>query len=482
MQVFILLLVMGLMIGTNWPQPTADWSNAWLAVSATAPYLLLATAIQLVCRYSYRALERQPQRTTRILTWTYRLLDAIRWLALAYYFVTIFELGLLTWLFGLTGVQFLGQIVMLVPPLIVVIAGWWSYYPIDRRLRESALIRRIDEGRPVWPIWTRRQFIVSQLRHQLLLMMAPLILLLGWWQMVALLANQGWVDPGIQPWILGIGAACVLLVSPLLIRHIWDTEPLPEGSLRQTLLGLCEAHRVRVRQLLLWHTYGGMINGAVMGVIGPLRYILLTDGLLEQMRDEHIEAVMAHELGHIRKRHMPGLFLCALGSFAAITFVVEAALMGLATAAEQLGWAIPPAPQDLSSADAQQGFVLAVAMVASMLLWALSFGYISRRFERQADTFAVQHLSEENGRITETAAETMIGALEQVAELNHVPTERKSWRHGSIRWRCDYLRSLVGLPVDQCPIDRRMRMIQWGCAGLLAAALLGEWALFSAAG
>ncbi len=482
MQVFIILLVMGLLIGTQWPQTPVDWSRDWLVLMLVGPYMGAAIALQLVCSWSYRALERSSGRSGRILTRTYRLLDAIRWLTLVYYFFSLLELGLLTWLIGAVGWQLPGQLLFMLPPVMVIVAGWWAYYPIDRRLRESALIRRIDEGQTVWPIWTRRQFIFSQVRHQLLLLLAPLVLLLGWWQAVTWLMETGRIDSGLEQWLLGAGAICILLLSPLLIRHIWDTRPLPDGPMRDTLIALCKAQGVQVRQLLLWHTYGGMINGAVMGVVGPLRYILLTDGLLDQMKADHIEAVMAHELGHVKKKHMPGLFLCALGTLAAISLVVEVALFALAAVFEQIGWTLPQPPQTLSAADASGGAVLAIAMGVAVLLWAAAFGYISRRFERQADTFAVQHLSAGSEQITESAAQTMIGALEQVATLNHVPVGRKSWRHGSIRWRCNYLRSLIGLPVDRCPIDRQMRCLWWVCGVMLAGALLGEWLLFRMAG
>ena len=40
-----------------------------------------------------------------------------------------------------------------------------------------------------------------------------------------------------------------------------------------------------------------------MGVLPWMRYVLLSDVLLERMSDE-IEAVFAHELGHVVHRHM----------------------------------------------------------------------------------------------------------------------------------------------------------------------------------
>ena len=68
----------------------------------------------------------------------------------------------------------------------------------------------------------------------------------------------------------------------------------------------------------------------------------------------------------------------------------------------------------------------------------------------------------------------MTEALRHVAELNHVDARKRSWRHGSILWRQNYLRSLVGLPADRLAIDRQVFWIKVASAAMLAtvAALL----------
>ena len=56
---------------------------------------------------------------------------------------------------------------------------------------------------------------------------------------------------------------------------------------------------------------------------------------------------------------------------------------------------------------------------------------------------------------------TMIETLNQVAELNHIDPDKKSWRHGSIHWRQQQLRSLVGMPSNDLPIDRTVNWIKF---------------------
>ncbi|MCG8508707.1 MAG: M48 family metalloprotease, partial [Rhodospirillales bacterium] len=227
----------------------------------------------------------------------------------------------------------------------------------------------------------------------------------------------------------------------------------------------------KVRELLLWRTYGGMINAAVLGLFGPLRYILLTDALLDTLDKRSVEAIMAHELGHVKKKHMFWLLLAAITLLGLLEIV-----FGLLFAV-MLGGLSEPAEVDpmrrvllwpFSEVSLDHAVMIAAVSV-TMVVWFFAFGWVSRRIERQADTFAVRHMAEvgeqtardELGRqvIDAQAAESMVHALRQVAELNHVPPQRKSWRHGSIAWRQDYLRSLVGKRLDALPIDRTMRWV-----------------------
>ncbi|MEX0741202.1 MAG: hypothetical protein WD079_00295, partial [Phycisphaeraceae bacterium] len=73
--------------------------------------------------------------------------------------------------------------------------------------------------------------------------------------------------------------------------------------------------------------------------------------------------------------------------------------------------------------------------------------------------------------ISSEGAEIMSRALFRVSALSHAPADRPSWRHGSITWRADYLRSLVGCPIYRCSIDGEVQMIRGVCVLLGLAAL-----------
>jgi Zn-dependent protease with chaperone function len=488
MQVFLLCLILALFVHDA-PQmrPAAPLGGAGLMLALLIlPKVALALTYWLGCALTRARL--QGQRAGRALKRVESLTMVSRAGLLALYQLDLWAGGLV-WVRAMVGDRVLvDELLFLLPVLATLIFEWWAYYPIDRRLREAKLIRRLDDGLPVYPIWSRGQFVLAQLRHQMALLLVPLLLVLGWIETVVWLSDPArlGLSSASGMGLTLAGAAGVFVLAPLIIRYIWDTVPLPGGDMRDRLVRMCRLHQVRVRELLLWRTYGGMINAAVMGLIAPLRYILLSDALLEQVPRDQVEAVMAHELAHVRKRHMFWLLAAAGGTLGLIqaagwglarTGWLRAALATSAPAGGPRGEPRLAGPWEalLTSPEALVASLIALAAVG----WFLIFGWVSRRFERQADAFAAVHLAQNREapwvdprgqvRVDAESAETMIAALQQVADLNNVPSEKKSWRHGSIAWRQEHLRSLIGAPIDRLPIDRVMRRIQ--LASLIAVAL-----------
>jgi STE24 endopeptidase len=473
MQLFLLALVLALLAHDAMPaRPDAVAGTVGMLALWLGPKLLLAAGYWGFCQFVQRSLTtgRAEQALSRL-----DRVTAVHRLALLGLFGLDLWNGVLTWLRQTLGdFVLVDELLLMLPTLAVVVAGWAAYYPIDRRLREAKLVRDADAGRPIYPIWSRGQFLLAQLRHQIALLLVPLLLLLGWLETVAFLAGPRWLGlmPSVQMVLALGGAAGVFVLAPVIIRHVWDTAPLPDGAIRDRLTRLCQQHRIKVRELLLWRTYGGMINAAVMGLFAPLRYILLSDALLDQVPADQVEAVMAHEVAHVQRKHMVWLLMAAGGSIGLIQAGAWLWLKGMG--------AIGPHgldPAALRGFFAGDGLGLLV-LAGAALGWVALFGWVSRRFERQADAFAVVHLAQQSEnpwrdghgrlRVDPESAEVMVQALQKVAELNNVPAHRKSWRHGSIAWRQAHLRDMVGQPVETLPIDQQMRWIKRGSA--LAAA------------
>lgn len=457
MQLFILMLVIGLVahdaaLATPQTGPALTWETL---VYVLGPKLFLLVVYALACRRAVSALGSG--RSAPALKQVDRAGNLLRVGVMASYLVDLFWLELLGSIRQTLGDQILlDELLVLAPPLLALTLSWWFHYPIDQRLRQGQATVRLMQGLPAFPIWTRSQYLLAQFRLHVALILAPVLVIVAWTEVVHFYVPDRVLGPVTLGGMLTLaGAWSVLLFSPVMVRYLWDTVPLEEGPLRQRLVEMCHRHRVRVRQLLEWRTFGGMINAAVMGLIAPVRYVLLTDALLDAMPAPHVEAVMAHELGHVKRKHMIGLLISAVATLGLSEIMWSVGMEALYSALLEVSW-FPQHGHPL------RWFTLAGTALA-LVTWALLFGWISRRFERQADTFAVQHLAmsraraqgmiDHNTLIDPHAVQTMVDALGHVAALNCIDPHKRSWRHGSIAWRQRYLTTLVGQRVDQLDID-----------------------------
>jgi len=222
---------------------------------------------------------------------------------------------------------------------------------------------------------------------------------------------------------------------------------------------------MRYRDILIWKSGGMMINAAVMGLFPRVRYIMLSDGLLESMSPEQVEGVFGHEVGHVRHRHIQFFLLFAVCSMLFLSGVVELLRLGVEAGTFQL------------SMPMMQGIGLVLAMAA----WGVGFGWVSRRFERQADVYGAHCITLEDDQscglpcsihnnepgvsppqmaVCAKAAQVFTSALDRVAVLNGIPHEERSWRHSSIASRMRFLTSLSGDPARARRFDRTVRRIK----------------------
>jgi len=487
MHLLIIALAAGVFIhDTNGRAVLADeLPAAWIVAMATLPHVAIAL---FVWAWLWRCGRKLDQRgSTVYLASADSALSMSRILIVAIQLANVLMLGWLDIVRDTIGDSVIvDEALATAPALLAIAAGWAAYYPIDARVRQARLFAAVERGETVYPPRTRGQYMLDQLRHQMLIVLLPIGLLMAWSETLVFLTpaisgamgepieGQAAYSDRVGLAIVGLqllGAVVVLSVSPALMRHVWSTVALGPGALRDRLQALCDRHGVRHRGLLVWRTHGTMINGAVMGVFGRLRYILLTDALLDSLPDRQVEAVMAHEIAHVKKRHLPWLMAVLITSVGLAGAILTGALMFVES--------LPGLPSDAIlpwMSLIQPGATIAAAVAG---LWV--FGFVSREFERQADAFAVKHLSGLSGDraaaaslvVTPDAAEAMIGALDSVAELNHVPRRKFTWRHGSIADRQRRIASLVGRPLAGLPIDRRVTTIKaLGALGLLGLVAL----------
>ncbi|MCK4343236.1 MAG: M48 family metalloprotease [Phycisphaerae bacterium] len=379
----------------------------------------------------------------------------------------------------------------LVPFLLSIVLLWIVVYPADRAVRQIAVEVYLFRGKPLRPVWPLGQYLLYNLRHQVLFILIPMALILAASDLVTryeqAIADATGIDFA-PDMLVGLAAIAVAVVAPEILRHVWVTQSLPDGPLRDRLQLLCQRLRLRYRDILVWRSGGMIVNAAVMGVIAPLRYVLITDAMLEQMEDTKIEAVFGHEAGHVKHHHIPCFLLFALISGCIVTiFSVHA--------------------HGLPRTDYQ--ILLTLLGLVLVFKWGVVFGWVSRRFERQADIHGVRtltltglpcsmpcvlHSSGENPGQTipgdplcSTAAHVFGHALYEVALLNGIQPEARSWRHSSIASRSRFLQQLAQQPRRQQRFQRHVLLIQlvllataiitslWAAYELEILSVLGKW-------
>ncbi|MBK7405389.1 MAG: M48 family metalloprotease [Phycisphaerales bacterium] len=365
------------------------------------------------------------------------------------------------------------EIIAALPALAVLLVSWGAAEPVERRIRESVLIRRLDEGLSVPPMPKPVTWWWGMVRAQLLFAAVPVVMILAWSEWLGFVRDGLWErsleaggwDAAPPAWaehapawlldrdLIAYGSAAVqiggvlvvLSLLPIALRYLWDTVPLGPGPARRMLLDLCARYRVRVRAILVWRTHGAMVNGAVVGFLPRLRYIVLTDALLESLPADQVEAVAAHEIAHVRHRHIAwlGAGMMAAAIFFGSAFAMAMRLTGLGDVTDE------------------QGLLPAATLLGSFALALLLFGWISRRFEWQADAFAAKHITGRDtpgqARLTEHGARAMSDALRSVALINGMPAGRFTFRHGSIDDRRRRLAQAVDAPLTRLPADLAAR-------------------------
>lgn len=434
------------------------------------PKAAVALSYALACRRTRKRLGTQ--RGQRALNRLEAMSSALPIVLLCLFAIDLYLGGLRHLRVVLHHTVLLDEFLIMLPTLLVAALAWSAYYPVDRRLREAVIFREADAGQPIYPLLSRSAYVFMQLRHQFGLLLLPLLAVFAWSEAVTLMGPNfdGPLSDEAVMVLSPLGVFAVFIGAPLVIRYIWHTRALPEGEVRDRMMSLCVQHRVRVRELLLWQTSGRMVNAAVTGLISQVRYILLSDGLLDRLEPREIEAVMAHELAHVKCKHLIWMGLSLIVSLVVFEALFNQ-LVGVANtlyAASTFDMWGPTGPMgfDLYNPDHR----MLAATLPSFVVTIFIFGWVSRRIERQADVFAARHLATNSDEkqynaqahqvFDDAAVQTMVHALQRVSELNHAPTHRKSWRHGSIAWRQEHLRSLVGQPINNTPVDRTLTRVK----------------------
>lgn len=400
---------------------------------------------------------------------------------------------------GISRVWGLDEVIILLPFFAGILASWIALYPADVAVRRVAIELRLWASVPAHPVWRLGKYLNFMFRQHVLIIAAPMLPIVIAYDASTRYARGLYELTGV-PWaheaIVVATAGVVFFFAPIMLCRIWHTRPLPPGELRDRLEAFCARVGMRYRRILIWESDGMVVNAAVMGLVRPVRYILLSDGLIEMMDDRKIEAVFGHEAGHVKHHHIPYYFL-----FAVLSMLIVGGVMELAQFAMQQRPDLVPFSYEQAA-----GYLQMSAMLLIIVIWGLGFGAVSRRFEWQADLFGARSVTPTaercdhpclvhgtalvpedrppgpaEGLVCASAASLFADALHRIASLNGIPVEARSWRHSSIANRMRRLRRYAHNPAFAAQLERSVRLIKIALLiGTTLGVAIGIWLYRSA--
>ena len=272
--------------------------------------------------------------------------------------------GSLTGNFILQGILFFG-LLALVQTLVGMPFSLYRNFVLEERFGFNRMSGKL------WCVDLAKSLLVGTV---LFLLLAG-----GAFGLVALAPNSWWL------WVWGFWALLslfLLYLSPYLIEPLFfKFTPLQQPELADRVRELLAKAGVQAGKILQVDASrrSGHSNAYFTG-IGKVKRVVLFDTLLEQLEDEELLAVLAHELGHWRCGHLRQQLiktqLLALGSCALAYFVLNQGVLPGWLGLEQLSFA---------------GQVLVLAWLGSLIgfFWTPISSWWARRHERQADQFAI---------------------------------------------------------------------------------------------
>ncbi len=302
----------------------------------------------------------------------------------------------------------LGAMTFMLPWLLLVMALVLSLVmPIQPYYRELRDIRQTNSE-------TRRRMVRG--------LLAGLALPVIWFGGLSLVGTgllPGWTRVPLMILLFVI----ILALGPFVVSSALGKANI-DPQLRRRLIEFARANGVRVRDV---HALQGRSekhgNAFVAGVLPGLKYIFVTDYLIEEMADDELMAIVAHEIGHGKKRHLLiKLFL---------PLVLIAAIVGIVALSHAMG---------ILGESASSIFFLAMPLVMIVSIFLVQ-GVLALKMEHAADDYARQVVG----------LDPTIRALEKLAEMNMA--KRNSGKvfnlfaqHPAIEKRIEHLREKEAEP------------------------------------
>ena len=365
------------------------------------------------------------------------VLDRLQWASLIPLIIDFYLLDIKTYLVLLPGVSFFPTLIEIVGIslyilyfILLLTSYWWVLY--RKGLSESPLRKDLEfRVRLILP------FLV------LYLILAVLGDLLG------AIPSSEFQELLKKPFgELASSVFCLILIlvfMPPMVRMMWGCVPFPKGPLRNLIEDFLKRTNVSCKEILIWPMSGGRsCTAAVLGLVPGFRYILFTPCLVKHLLPQEIEAVLSHEVAHLRHRHLLW-YIFFLGTFAVIVYRLLDPI-GTWLISRRLFLEILTQLQHWPSALISFLAILPMGILL-VLYFRFLMGYFMRNFERQADLSVFE---------TQGHPWNLINALEKVAILAGDIRNQPNWHHFSIAERVNFLDEVALRPTVRDEYEKKL--------------------------
>ena len=228
---------------------------------------------------------------------------------------------------------------------------------------------------------TRKLFFIDQLKSLFLSLLLTGLLLAAFLWFYHLTPNHFWL----YAWALFAFFVVFinLFYTSLIVPLFNKLTPLPDGDLKKELQALAQKTHYNLDKIyVIDGSKRSSKANAYFSGFGPKKKVVLYDTLIKDLSPDEITAVLAHEIGHYKRRHI--LYNLAL------SILTTGLLLYL------LSWVIDS--QTLAQALGVSTAKFHINLIAFALLFTpVSFvlglftNRLSRKFEYQADAYAKQY-------------------------------------------------------------------------------------------
>lgn len=252
-------------------------------------------------------------------------------------------------------------------------------------------------------------------------------LLFIFYYFLGLFGESWWLPFAIILFIISVFIAKILPVTILPV--FYKITPLENEELKSRIMELSKNAGLSVENIYKFNMSKNTkkANAAFTG-LGKSKRILLGDTLLENYSTDEIETVIAHELGHYKKKHiMKNILIGTITSFATFYLISKSYLLTL----PYFGF------ESITTISALPLLGLWATLI-SLIITPIS-NSISRKFEYEADQYSVEVTNKK---------EAFISTLEKLTDQNladrepHPVVEWFFYSHPSIKKRILALRNL----------------------------------------